>query len=813
MAQVPTLGVLLNVLFFCFGVVTYMGYLRIYTPNTDNRAHSVHRRSAPNFDGNDNENVEGSERCASKSDLEYNSAAAKSEAAETKNKKSSDGSNDDASKFKAAIMDQISSENIENSLLFLATMPHLAGTKEGTQQAIWVQNKFRDFKYDDVTIKTYNVLVSYPLGPGNLTIFDKDGKETEQITVVEEKLDSFEKATKTELKPPYLAYSASGQVEGELVYANFGSEADFRELVKLGVPVKDTVVLIRYGGISRNKKIKYAEQMGVKGVILFSDPEKCSPTGIFYPNSWYLPPSGVQRGTLLQKRGDALSRGYPAINGMYRRPLKDVTYLPKVPVQPLGFGDAEKLLKQLDGVEPPSKSWQGKLNVTYNINSKTKRKIRLHVNVSLETRDIKNVVGVIKGSVEPDRLVIVGNHRDAWGYGAADPSSGTAVMLEVARVLGLLKQKGWQPRRTIIFGSWDAEEFGLLGSTEWVEEHASVLSHQAVAYLNVDTAVQGNHTIELKSTPELVDTFFDAAKKVKDPDGKDSLYDVWVKKNNEAKLRNKEEPRHQMFREGSDYMPFYNGLGIPSMDFRYTFDTREQGVFKYPVYHTIHDNFEWLTKFVDPDFRYHTAIAKVLTQMTLSFADSTLLPFNFIRYSSNMYRRVKLMEHVAGKQGVNHICDYSMLKKVTVKLKTACQEFHKYLDNLDTSDVLAVRRANDKMLLFERTFVTIEDLPGESSTRHVFHTAGVAKAMDALVRNRTSPVYQKEFKMKYSILTYHVMMATHALKSPFTSDLVKHLDLINKQNPKKTHIPKKKAHVDTPKDHHDHDHYHYVEYL
>ena len=785
-------NVFINVLMFFFGVLGYWGYVRIF--NTAPIYHTAYRRSllepdnqmVINNDTNNNIDNGQIEKCIPKSDLDFNSNVDI-----IKKIKSKDGPVDDeqGSKFKNAITSQISPENIENSLLFLATMPHLAGTKEGTQQAIWMQKKFQEFDFDEVIIKTYNVLVSYPMGPGNITVVDKDGTDGEKITVVDQKIDAFEKATRTQIGPPYLAYSSSGAVEGELIYANFGTEADFRTLVKLGIDVKDAILLIRYGTVSRNKKIRYAEEMGAKGIILFSDPETCSPTGVFYPTSWYLPPSGVQRGTLLPKRGDALSRGYPAISGMYRRPIEDVTYLPKVPVQPLGFGDAAKLLRTLDGKVPPSPSWNGALNVTYNITSKAKHKIKLHVNVSLETRDIKNVVGVIKGEIEPDRLVIVGNHRDAWAYGAADPSSGTAVMVEVARVFGLLKKKGWKPRRTILFCSWDGEEFGLLGSTEWVEEHASVLSHQAVAYINVDTAVQGNHTIELKSTPELVDTFFDAAKKVRDPDSNDNLYDVWVRKNNEAKLRNKEEPRHRMFREGSDYMPFYNGLGIPSMDFRYTFDTKGMGVFKYPVYHTIHDNFEWLTKFVDPDFRYHTTIAKVLTQMVLLLADTTLLPFNFIRYSSNLYRRVRLLDSLAQKEGLTGICDYSMLKKIVVKLKVAAKEFHKHVDGLDKSDILAVRLANDKMLLFERTFVTIEDLPGETSTRHVFHTAGVAKAMDALIRNRTSIPYQKEFKMKYSVLTYHVMMATHALKSPFLSEISKHLDTINKQNPnKKTFI-------------------------
>jgi len=636
-------------------------------------------------------------------------------------------------------------------------------------------------------------------------LFDKNGLETEKFSILEKKLDSFEKGTDHFLYPPFLAYSKSAEVEGEMVYANFGEEEDFRELKRMGVDVQGKIVLIRYGSISRNKKIKYAERYNVTGVILFSDPDTYSPTGVWYPNSWYLPPDGVQRGTLLRMRGDPLSRGYPAIKGLYQRPIDEVSYFPSIPVQPIGFGDAEKLLQTLDGLSPPNPKWHGQLNITYNVTSKDGRKVKLDVNVSRETKDITNVIGVIKGALEPDRVIILGNHRDAWTYGAADPSSGTAVMIEVARALGWLKEQGWQPRRTIMFCNWDAEEYGLLGSTEWTEEFAKILTHQAVAYINVDTAVQGNHTIELKSTPELVDTFFDAAKLFKDPDSEDNLYDVWVKKHRQDQEDTRMEPKVRMFREGSDYMPFYADLGIPAMDFRYMFNTKDMGVFNYPVYHTMHDNIEWMKKFVDPDFRYHTTIAKIWTQVVLLLADTQLLPFNFIRYSDSLHIRVRDMATLAKDKEIDNVCNFTMLLDTIATLRNTTEEFHQRLQDLDKSDVLAVRIANDQMMMFERTFVTSEDLPGEPSTRHVYHTAGLSKSLDAVVRQKSSleeiankgydynqeaitkelskTKVVREFQEKYSIYTYHVMMAVHSLRNPFT--IVDEKEMQCGRNPKK----------------------------
>ncbi|XP_047143288.1 N-acetylated-alpha-linked acidic dipeptidase 2 isoform X1 [Hydra vulgaris] len=674
-------------------------------------------------------------------------------------------------KFHRLVADKIYASNILENLEYLTKSGHLAGTRENNVRADWIASHFKSYNLDKVMIKTYDVLLSYPLGPGNITLFDKHGKVSEKFSVTEKILDDFERNdTKSKIYPPFLAYSASGVVEGEIVYANFGTEHDFNKLEEMGIDLSNKIVLVRYGTISRNKKIKYAEKKNVSGIILFSDPDTYAPTGVFYPDSWYLPPDGVQRGTLLRMRGDPLTRGYPSLDGLYKRPIEEVTYFPNVPVQPIGFGDAEKILKILDGASPPSNRWDGALNLTYHLTSKDKRKVRLHVNVTREVRSIKNVIGVIRGAIEPDRIIIVGNHRDAWTYGAADPSSGTAVMMEVSRALGWLKKKhGWQPRRTILICSWDAEEYGLLGSTEWAQEYAKILTHQAVAYINVDTAVQGNHTIELKSTPELVDVFFDAAKKFKDPDSAENLYTTWVRKHKEDKEDKRREPRVKMFREGSDYMPFYGDLGIPSMDFRYMFNTKEAGVFHYPVYHTLHDNIAWMKKFVDPDFRYHTTLAKVWTQVILSLADTTLLPFNFIRYSNSLKYRVHQMADVVKEEGLDDIVDFTLLKSVVEELSNVTQIFHDNLKDLDKSDALAVRCANDQMMMFERTFVTSEDIPGEKSTRHIYHTAGLVKALRALLKNRRSAYLLREFKVKYSIYTYHVMMAVHALKNPFTS--------------------------------------------
>eukprot|EP00794_Sanderia_malayensis_P009273 gene9273-10251_t len=662
--------------------------------------------------------------------------------------------------YHAMVAEKVYADRIKDNLKYLTSMPHIAGSPESKKQAEWVAGKFEEAGFDRVEIKKYKVLLSYPTEPGSVKLMNANGDEEVSFLSVEDSYNQYENDSRA--LPPFIAYSQSGTFEGELVYANFGTEKDYEELVKKKIELKNCIALVRYGKVSRSKKLRAAENHKLKGVIIYSDPDQYAPSGTAYPDSWYLPKDGVQRGTVLRMRGDPLSNGYPALDGFHRWDLNDVTYFPKMPILPIGYGNAEKLLRHLDGDDLPSKTWKGKLQVTYKINSKSKKKVRIKISVNREDRFIYNVVGTLQGKVEPDRLVILGNHRDAWVYGAADPSSGTAVMVELARSFGWLKEKGWKPRRTILLCSWDAEEFGLIGSTEWVEDHSKLLSQRAVAYLNIDTAVEGNFTIELKSTPHLRDTFYDIVKMFKDPDDKDSnLFDTWVKKRGNVNIY---EPEATMFKQGSDYMSFFGDLGIPSMDFRYTFNAKTTGVFKYPVYHSIHDNFDWMKRFVDPDFRYHETIAKLWLQLALTMADSIILPFNIRRYGENLMKQGEEIEKMKKDVDKAKNFDVGFMKDACKQFKKATLDFHRRLQSIDKEDALAVRMANDKLMLFERSFVLSEDIPGEY-TRHLYHSSGVKSALDAVVKEK--PGSLDDLKIKITAFTYHVRMATMSLQNFF----------------------------------------------
>jgi len=662
--------------------------------------------------------------------------------------------------YHAMVAEKIYADNIREYLRHLTSTPHIAGSPEGKKQGEWIAGKFKEFGFDQVEMKKYKVLLSYPTEPGEVKVLDDKGDEDFSFKSVEKAYNKYENDSRA--LPPFIAYSQSGTFEGVLVYANYGTEPDYSFLQKSGVDLKNSIALVRYGKVSRAKKLKAADDHKVKAIILYSDPDQYSPYGKSYPDSWYLPEDGVQRGTVLRIRGDPLSNGYPALDGFHRWDINDVAYFPKIPILPIGYGNAQKLLKILDGKDAPDKTWKGKLDAPYKITSKKKRKVKVSNSVNREDRFIYNVVGTIRGSVEPDRLVILGNHRDAWVYGAADPSSGTATMIDLAKSFGWLRKKGWKPRRTILICSWDAEEYGLIGSTEWSEDHAKLLSQRAVAYLNVDTAVEGNYTLELKSTPHLRDTFYDIAKMFKDPDDKESnLFDVWVKKRGHNDVY---EPEAAMFKSGSDYMPFFADHGVPSMDFRYTFDAKLSGVYKYPVYHSIHDNFDWITRFVDHDFRYHETIAKLWIQLALSLADAILLPFNIRRYGENLLKQAEAIEKIKQSSGKAKSLNTDLMTDTCKKFRKVTNDFHKRLQSIDKEDVLAVRMANDKLMLFERSFVLSEDIPGEY-TRHVYHSSGLRGALSNVMKEK--PGALEDLKIKITAFTYHVRMATMSLENFF----------------------------------------------
>ncbi|XP_068251742.1 glutamate carboxypeptidase 2-like isoform X1 [Nyctibius grandis] len=455
-------------------------------------------------------------------------------------KKTSVSSHED---MKAAFMAEMKAENIKQFLYNFTQLPHLAGTKENLHLAQQVQAEWKEFGLDSVQLVHYDVLLSYPddTKPNYISIIDEHGNEIFNTSLSEPPPPGYEAVR--DVVPPYSAFSAQGIPEGELVYVNYGRTEDFFKLEReMGINCTGKIVIARYGKIFRGNKVKNAELAGAKGVILYSDPaDYCAPGVDPYPNGWNLPGGGAQRGNVLNLNGagDPLTPGYPAKEYIYRLDKARGVGLPKIPVHPIGYHDAESLLRNMGGYAPPHSSWKGNLNVSYNVGpgfttNYSTRKVKMHIHSHNEVTRIYNVIGTIRGTVEPDRYVILGGHRDSWVFGGIDPQSGAAVVHEIVRSFGKLKRKGWRPRRTVIFASWDAEEFGLLGSTEWAEENAKVLQARGVAYINADSSIEGNYTLRVDCTPLMYRLVYSLTKKIPSPDegfeGK-SLYESWYKKN------------------------------------------------------------------------------------------------------------------------------------------------------------------------------------------------------------------------------------------------------------------------------------------
>ncbi|XP_014393506.1 PREDICTED: N-acetylated-alpha-linked acidic dipeptidase-like protein isoform X2 [Myotis brandtii] len=441
------------------------------------------------------------------------------------------------------IMGQLDASRIRENLRELSREPHLASSPRDEALVQLLLGRWRDPEsgLDSAEASTYEVLLSFPSQeqPNHVAIVGPTGTILFSCRQSEENLTGEQGGP--DVVPPYAAYAPPGTPQGLLVYANRGSEDDFKELQAQGIQLKGTIALTRYGGVGRGAKAVNAAKHEVAGVLVYTDPEDINdgrslPNETF-PHSWHLPPSGVERGSYYEYFGDPLTPYLPANPSSFRLDPATASGFPPIPIQPIGFEHAKVLLCNLQGPSAQA-DWQGALGCDYKLGPGFEpggmfagSQVNLSVHNRLELRNSSNVLGIIRGAVEPDRYVLYGNHRDSWVHGAVDPSSGTAVLLELSRVLGTLLKKGtWRPRRSIVFASWGAEEFGLIGSTEFTEEFFCKLQERAVAYINVDISVFANATLSARGTPPVQSVLFSAAKQIPAPGpGSLSIYDNWIR--------------------------------------------------------------------------------------------------------------------------------------------------------------------------------------------------------------------------------------------------------------------------------------------
>ena len=520
----------------------------------------------------------------------------------------------------------------------LSARPHHVGAPYDKDNAEWILGKFKEWGID-ARIETYHVLFPTPLERAvELVAPARFTARLMEPTVPDDPTSS----QHSEQLPTYNAYSADGDVTAPLVYVNFGVPEDYIQLERMGVSVKGAIVIARYGSSWRGIKPKVAAEHGAVGCIIYSDPHEDGYfMGDVFPKGGWRNRDGAQRGSVMDMPvypGDPLTPGIGATAQAKRLDLKDVQTITKIPVLPISYGDAQPLLDALTGRVAPA-SWRGALPITYHIGPGPAR-VHLKVKSSWDVKPIYNVIGRIAGTTYPDEWIIRGNHHDAWVNGASDPSSGAAALMEEARAFGQLLKQGWKPKRTIIYCVWDGEEEGLLGSTEWAEEHAAELGRKAAVYINSDSnsrgylAMSGSHSLE---------KFINGvARDINDPEKSISVWKrlqargVLNAASAEARqeLRSRPDMRIGALGSGSDYTAFVDHLGIASLNLGYG---GEDGG---GVYHSIYDDYYWYTHFADTDFVYGRTMAQTIGSAVMRMAGADLLPFDFTGLAETVNRYV-----------------------------------------------------------------------------------------------------------------------------------------------------------------------------
>lgn len=699
------------------------------------------------------------------------------------------------------LLKEIKPNNIRTHLRRLTERPHLSGTVGDKDVVDYISGFWKENGLNPVRVVPYDVLLSYPdaSNPNRIEIRDENGRVVFTTQMAEAALgpEVNESDTDRQIIPPFNAYSAAGNPQGHIVYVNYGRIEDF-EYVSRRVNITGSICIARYGKIFRGNKASFAEKFGCAGLILYSDPaDYATPAagtdGKVYPDSWWLPGTGVQRGSLKLGLGDPLTPLYPATEHAHRLNVSRAE-LPRIPVQPIGYSDARILMENMTGEEAPT-AWRGRLlDVTYRLGPGFVRRdlsVQMHVATASKMGTTYNVIGFIEGNVEPDRYVIVGNHHDAWVYGAVDPSSGTAVMLELSRAVAKLVAGGWRPRRTIVFCAWGAEEQGLIGSREWVENFGQILGHRAVAYLNVDLAVQGNFTFRARALPLLNGLLYDVAKSIPNPDaeevgrGRPTVYDTWSMRYRDIDDVTGNEmgrPRISLLGSGSDFDAFVTAVGVTSADLRYHFD-ESLSLSSYPLYHSAYETRHLFETYIDPSFAYSTAVCRIWAEVTRRLADYVIVPFNATDYAVQLERHFRRFEKRFDRLLKNNSVDLTHIERAIDGFKRSALLFEKYVAGVDVrDDVMAVRRVNDQLIQLERVFIDPAGVRGRPGSRHVLfapsaHDSYASSAfpglVDSLFRIETveDDAAEKaerwdEVKKQLSIVSFFVNSAAASLSSP-----------------------------------------------
>jgi len=601
----------------------------------------------------------------------------------------------------------------------LTLQPHIAGTKEDYDTAVYVRDQLRSYGLT-AELKEYEVWLNYPNTPTVLELITPTHRQ--RLNTREAVVPGDPTSSNPKITPLFNGYSATGDVTAPVVYANYGLPGDYEELKKAGVDVKGKIAIVRYGNSFRGVKAKVAEDNGAVGCIIYSDPEDDGyMQGDVYPKGPWRPVASGQRGSvqyLFDYPGDPLTPGRPAIPGEPRLKPEEATDLTRIPVQPIAYDVARAILDQLKGRVRPSRGFQGGLPFAYHVGGTNDVKVHLKTDMDYKSRKIWDVITRIDGNEEKDRWVVLGNHRDAWVFGAVDPNSGTSAMLEVGHGFGELLKQGWKPRRTIILCSWDAEEYGLIGSTEWAEDLASDLKQKAVAYLNLDAAVSGAN-FSASSVPSLWKLIRAATRDVKDPKTGKSVYQQWQDhaQENRPEGETPTEARIDALGSGSDYTPFLQHLGVPSTDMGFNGD--------YGVYHSAYDSFYWMDHFGDPGFHYHVAAAQLWGTLAMRLAGADGLSLDYTDYANQIRDYFKDAMRLARIRNLAASLDEKAMNSALDDFAKQAERVEKARqDAIRNSDRAKLGKINDALVQAERQFLDERGLRGRAWYKHQIYAPG-----------------------------------------------------------------------------------------
>ncbi len=576
----------------------------------------------------------------------------------------------------------------------LSAVPHMAGTSAQAVTRDYVLKRMQAWGLA-TWFKAYTVYMPQP-DTVAAWLLPRPGATPQRFTLSEPRIAE-DPASAGPQVPPFNGYTGDGDVTAEAVYVNYGLIEDYKTLDSLGVSVKGKIAIARYGRSFRGIKAREAERHGALGLIMYSDPQDDGYfRGDVYPKGPMRPSGGIQRGSLLNANGDPTTPGYASVEGAPRVPEESLL-IPHLPVIPMSYGNARRVLELLGGPSVPQ-PWEGGLPFRYHAGPGPVV-VRLKVKTERGARamhPIWDTFGMIRGERAPDEWIVVGGHRDAWSPGAADDVSGTVTVLEAARAFAELASQGLRPARTVIFATWDAEEWGLIGSTEWVEELEDSLRAHVVAYVNEDDLVAGTK-FEGDASPSLKPLIREAAQAVADPAGRGTVYDVWLAagKGDTASLT------LGNLGGGSDYAGFYHHLGIPAAGIGF-------GGLN-GIYHSMYDSYHWMSKFGDPGYREHRAAAQVVSVLLSRLANADILPLDYVAFGSELARlTAQLDSGIAQKQwGVST----QPLKLALARFTDAARAFARARDSMLVSgDPDRAGRANAALMQVERRLTRREGL-------------------------------------------------------------------------------------------------------